>query len=187
MESMLQNPQMMQQMTAMMSNPAFMDSMIAANPALGNILTPEMRTMMQSPFFQQMLSDPNMVRSMMQMSGGMGGANPLGSFPTQSPAAAAGNANTPSATGTQPNATPGSGLGLDPAMLQQMMQSLGGGGGGFGAPAAPQDTRPPEERFQVQLQQLNEMGFWDAAKNIRALLATGGNVNAAIEYLFSNP
>lgn len=50
---------------------------------------------------------------------------------------------------------------FDPAMMQQMMGAMGGGGfggglggglGGFGATAAPADTRPPEERFQVQLQ-----------------------------------
>ncbi|KAE9394732.1 hypothetical protein BT96DRAFT_958737 [Gymnopus androsaceus JB14] len=59
-----------------------------------------------------------------------------------------------------------------------------GGLGGFGAPpAAPADSRPPEERFQVQLQQLNDMGFTNAAQNIRALLATGGNVHSAIEYI----
>ncbi|KAI8578125.1 hypothetical protein K450DRAFT_248224 [Umbelopsis ramanniana AG] len=51
--------------------------------------------------------------------------------------------------------------------------------------SAPTDNRPPEERFQVQLQQLNEMGLWDAAKNIRALQTTNGDVNAAIEILFS--
>jgi ubiquilin len=58
-----------------------------------------------------------------------------------------------------------------------------GGAGGFGAPAAPTDTRPPEERFQVQLEQLQGMGFLNAAQNVRALLATGGNVHAAIEYI----
>lgn len=79
-----------------------------------------------------------------------------------------------------------------------------GGLGGFGAPqtpAVPADTRSPEERFQVQLQvgsfrdsyrvrssdqssqQLNDMGFSNGQQNVRALLATGGNVHAAIEYI----
>lgn len=47
----------------------------------------------------------------------------------------------------------------------------------------PANTQPPEERFQVQLQQLQDMGFTNAAQNVRALLATGGNVHAAIEYI----
>jgi ubiquilin len=50
-------------------------------------------------------------------------------------------------------------------------------------PPPPSDTRPPEERFQVQLQQLQDMGFYNASQNVRALLATGGNVHTAIEYI----
>ena len=65
-------------------------------------------------------------------------------------------------------------------MLAQLLAGQAGG-----TPAAP--SQPPEERFQVQLQQLQDMGFYDASSNIRALLATGGNVNAAIEYLLQNP
>ena len=33
------------------------------------------------------------------------------------------------------------------------------------------------------VQQLQDMGFTNAAQNVRALLATGGNVHAAIEYI----
>ncbi|KZT01147.1 uncharacterized protein LAESUDRAFT_717669 [Laetiporus sulphureus 93-53] len=95
--------------------------------------------------------------------------------------------------GAAPGAVPGAGL-FDPAMMQQMLAAMGGQGGadpfglsalggGFPAPAAPADTRPPEERFQVQLQQLQDMGFTNASQNVRALLATAGNVNAAIEYI----
>jgi len=71
---------------------------------------------------------------------------------------------------------------MDPYLMQQMAAAFSGAGG---APVVPQ--QPPEERFHVQLQQLNDMGFWDATQNIRALLATGGEVNAAIEYLLRHP
>lgn len=57
--------------------------------------------------------------------------------------------------------------------------------GQFTPPAAPVSSEPPEIRFQNQLAQLNDMGFFDADENIRALLATGGNVNAAIERLLN--
>jgi len=75
---------------------------------------------------------------------------------------------------------------FNPALMQQMLGGGGFGGlGGFGgAPPPPADTRSPEERFQTQLQQLQEMGFTNAAQNVRALLATGGNVQAAVEYIF---
>ncbi|ORX82746.1 hypothetical protein K493DRAFT_411769 [Basidiobolus meristosporus CBS 931.73] len=51
-------------------------------------------------------------------------------------------------------------------------------------PKSPLSTfEPPEMRFRDQLQSLNEMGFNDATANIRALLATGGDLNSAVEYL----
>ena len=95
--------------------------------------------------------------------GGLGGAaNPTS---TQTPGtntdgttgqtqSATGATNTP---GTTPASQP-QGPFLDPLMMQQLMGAFGGPGGGalggglFGAPAAPADTRPPEERFQVQLE-----------------------------------
>jgi ubiquilin len=48
------------------------------------------------------------------------------------------------------------------------------------------NNQPPEVRFQVQLQQLRDMGFYDPAANVRALTATMGNVEAAVEYLLNN-
>jgi ubiquilin len=46
-------------------------------------------------------------------------------------------------------------------------------------------TEPPEVRFAVQLQQLQDMGFPNQQANIAALQATNGNVEAAIERLLS--
>lgn len=74
------------------------------------------------------------------------------------------------------------GSGIDPfAML-----GGGGGAGAFGAPA-PADNRPPEERYATQLGQLNEMGFYNFDQNIQALTRSGGDVNGALEWLFSQP
>ncbi|KAG2186052.1 hypothetical protein INT43_002490, partial [Umbelopsis isabellina] len=82
--------------------------------------------------------------------------------------------------------------------MQQMMQQQQQGGGQagntqappffnpFGAPqASSTPSEPPEQRFASQITQLEEMGFSERDKNIRALLATGGNVQAAIEYLLT--
>ena len=58
----------------------------------------------------------------------------------------------PATSGTAAAHPPGGGgLFGDPALMQQMLGAFGGGGLG-GAPATPADARPPEERFQVQLQ-----------------------------------
>lgn len=89
---------------------------------------------------------------------------------------------------------------MDPANMRAMMQmqqamaqlnssGLGGMGiGGFGFPSAlpSAPTQPPEQLYAVQLVQLSDMGFYDAASNIRALQATGGNVHAAVERLLSS-
>ncbi|CAO3623438.1 unnamed protein product [Mucor fragilis] len=193
---MLQNPMFAQYMSNVLQNPAVLDSIIQTNPQLSG-MGPEIRNMMQSPEFRQMLSNPDMIRQMATMASAMQGANGAGA---PGFGAGAGAANpfaammSPPATGSpntndqqqqqQQQQNPFAGFGNVPPVdpqLQQRMAAL------FGNPTAPSpaDTRSPEERFQVQLQQLNEMGFWDAAKNIRALTATGGNVNAAIEMLFS--
>ncbi|CAO3571495.1 unnamed protein product [Mortierella alpina] len=44
-------------------------------------------------------------------------------------------------------------------------------------------TQSPEERFEAQLASLRDMGFSDTSRNVRALLASGGDVNSAIEFL----
>ncbi|KAK6387357.1 hypothetical protein LTS17_000625 [Exophiala oligosperma] len=82
----------------------------------------------------------------------------------------------------------GGGAGGNAGALPNFYDLLGGGGlGGGGGPASPPDNRPPEERYATQLQQLNDMGFYDFDRNIQALRRTGGSVNGAIEYLLSNP
>ncbi|OCF35281.1 ubiquilin [Kwoniella heveanensis BCC8398] len=245
MTGMMNSPEFLQSMADMMSRPEVLDQIIATNPQL-RAMGPQVRQMMQSPLFRQMMSNPETLRMMMQMQGGMGGQgggfggggfNPFGgadggagagqagttNAPTEpfpnlfAPAAAAAAANpsaggsstnTPGSPGSNANppanpfaalfgANPGAGAGaglggaggnpfggFDPSLL---FGGPGGAGGlgGWGAPAAPRDERPPEEIYATQLGQLNAMGLWDAQKNIRALRSTGGNVEAAIELIFS--
>lgn len=53
------------------------------------------------------------------------------------------------------------------------------GGAGFGMPP----VADPATAYAGQIQQLQDMGFSDRDANIRALQATGGNVNAAVDRL----
>lgn len=141
-----------------------------------------------------MLSNPEALRNAMQMQsmmrgggggGGFGGGAGAGAITGGAANAALFNpwaSNAPTATA----APGGQAMGAGPiggaegmagmAEYMRMMQEMR-------TPAQP--TTSPEERFQVQLGQLADMGFSDPARNIRALLATGGNVQAAIEYLFT--
>ncbi|KAI8380719.1 hypothetical protein BD560DRAFT_386914 [Blakeslea trispora] len=77
-------------------------------------------------------------------------------------------------------------------LLQQMMMGLPTNPYGAGSfsdfgfqQQQPSSSEPPEVRFRDQLAQLEEMGFSEKSANVRALMATGGNVQAAIEYLLS--
>ncbi|KAF5376724.1 hypothetical protein D9615_007800 [Tricholomella constricta] len=51
------------------------------------------------------------------------------------------------------------------------------------SPPAPTPPTRPSRPPSPTRQQLNDMGFSNAAQNVRALLATGGNVHSAIEYI----
>ena len=61
------------------------------------------------------------------------------------------------------------------------MQGMGGAGAGAGA----NSSQPPRERFASELAQIKEMGFNDEETILQMLQQTNGNVNLAIERLFS--
>jgi ubiquilin len=77
------------------------------------------------------------------------------------------------------------------AHLQRVMGGGAGGGfggspfGGMGASAPVTPPADPETAYAAQISQLNDMGFFDPAENVRALVATNGNVSAAIERLLN--
>lgn len=122
---------------------------------------------------RNIMQNPQAMQQMMQMMGGGAGgagANPFGAFGQNPPATGAGAGDAGSQQGNPFAALFGPG---------------GGFGGGFGAPPAPADNRPPEEVYQSQLSQLNEMGFYEFDRNVSALRRSGGNVQGAIEYLLN--
>ena len=57
----------------------------------------------------------------------------------------------------------------------------------MGVPAEVTSVEQPEIRFATQLRQLQDMGFYNPVENVQALQMTGGNVEAALEWLFSRP
>ncbi|KAF1923692.1 uncharacterized protein M421DRAFT_425581 [Didymella exigua CBS 183.55] len=121
---------------------------------------------------RNIMQNPQAMQQMMQMMGGGAagaGANPFGAFgQTPSAGAGAGDVGSQQANPFAALFGPGSGF-----------------GGGFGGPPAPADNRPPEEVYESQLRQLNEMGFYEFDRNVSALRRSGGNVQGAIEYLLN--
>ncbi|KAJ2448665.1 hypothetical protein GGF42_005031 [Coemansia sp. RSA 2424] len=160
MEQMYSNPMVQQMMAQLSANPEMLRTMIESNPMIQQQLTPQMREMLANPEFLRMATNPDMMRATAQMQAAMQRMQGGG----------------------------GGGLPQSPPPFNMPFNPFGAAAGNPGnAAAAAASQAPPEERFQQQLQQLNDMGFWNAAQNIRALSITGGNVEAAIEYLLSNP
>lgn len=106
---------------------------------------------------------------MQQMLGAMGGGNNATGSPLGAEAGAGATQFNPFAAMFGPG-----GMGMP--QQQQLPQQ----------PAAPVDTRPPEERYEEQLRQLNEMGFYEFERNVEALRRTGGSVQGAVEYLLTH-
>lgn len=137
-----------------------------------------------NPFAQiaqnPLLQNPALMQQMLNAFGGEGG-NPAGTGGGVGGDGGGGGAGAGAGTGA------GAGQAFNPlaaifspeglaAMQQQQQQAAA-------QPAAPADTRPPEERYEEQLRQLNEMGFYEFERNIEALRRAGGSVQGAVEYL----
>ncbi|QLQ81805.1 hypothetical protein HG537_0G00590 [Torulaspora globosa] len=207
---MLDNPIFQSQMNEMLSNPQMVDFMIQSNPQL-QAMGPQARQFLQSPFFRQMLTNPQMIRQSMQLSSmlnpnGAGEAgSTAGSFP------APGDTNTETRTG-EASSTTGAGTApenpfaalfnpannpfaammgqnaaargtqqappFDPSLLASLL-------GGSTQQNVERDNRPPEERYEQQLRQLNDMGFHDFEKNVAALRRSGGSVQGALDNLLN--
>lgn len=110
---------------------------------------------------------------------------PIGPIGPTGPASSPGSTGTgiPPATTVSSSAptetiSPTSESGPSQQFIQQMVQALTGG--------SPPQPPNPEVRFQQQLEQLNAMGFLNREANLQALIATGGDINAAIERLLGS-
>lgn len=199
---MMSSPMFQEQMNALLLNPQMLDFMINQNPQL-RAMGPQVRTMLQLPMFREMITNPETMRSMMNLRNMQGGgaegaalAFPApGANPTVNEGGESQTLGQTEGQGSTPGQTPGQtpGVGANPlaslfpnGMPADPFSMFGGAGAGAGAGAAPpRDDRPPEERYETQLRQLNDMGFFDFDQNVAALRRSGGSVQGAIEYLLS--
>ncbi|KAK9164698.1 hypothetical protein Syun_005600 [Stephania yunnanensis] len=165
----MQSPAVSQLMQNFMSDPQYMNQILGMDSHLRSILdsNPQIREMMQNPEFLRQLTSPETVQQLSALQ------QSLFSLLPQRTTQESGQTGTGAGAATMNN------MGLE--MLMNMF-----GGLGAGSPGVP-NTMPPEQLYATQLSQLQEMGFIDTQENIRALSATFGNVNAAIERLLGNP
>lgn len=70
--------------------------------------------------------------------------------------------------------------------LTELIRNGGGGGGGYIQGSDRSEViRDGRERYGEQIELLNAMGFSDEYRNIEALIVSGGNVEAAVNYLMN--
>ncbi|KAI1233244.1 Ubiquilin-1, partial [Lamprotornis superbus] len=182
MQNMLSAPYMRSMMQSLSQNPDLAVQMMLNNPLFaGNSQLQEQMRQQLPTFLQQMqnpdtlsaMSNPRAMQALLQIQQGLQtlaveapglipGFNPgLGGVGSSGAPTAS---TVPSSVSTE-NTSPASGT-AEPGH-QQFLQN-------------------PEVRFQQQLEQLSAMGFLNREANLQALIATGGDINAAIERLLAS-
>ncbi|XP_070823476.1 ubiquilin-4 isoform X2 [Chaetodon trifascialis] len=177
----MSNPQLMSQIMGnpliqnMMSNPDLMRQMFAGSPQMQQLV--EQNANMQNPETLSMLSNPRAMQALIQIQQG------LQTLETEVPGFMSRGFTVPPTTGgsippenPRPPAMAAASSPSQQQLMQQMLQMFAGGG---------PSLQTPEVRFQQQLDQLNAMGFINREANLQALIATGGDVNAAVERLLA--
>uniref|UniRef100_A0A8C5L1X3 Ubiquilin 1 n=1 Tax=Jaculus jaculus TaxID=51337 RepID=A0A8C5L1X3_JACJA len=185
MQSLSQNPDLAAQM--MLNNPLF-----AGNPQLQEQMRQQLPTFlqqMQNPDTLSAMSNPRAMQALLQIQQGLQtlATEAPGLIPGFTPGLGAAAGNTGGSSGanvssTSPsentNPAAGNAESAHQQFIQQMLQALAG--------VNPQQLQNPEVRFQQQLEQLSAMGFLNREANLQALIATGGDINAAIERLLGS-
>ncbi|XP_061461665.1 ubiquilin-4 isoform X2 [Rhineura floridana] len=185
-QTLAQNPDIAAQM--MVNAPLF-----AGNPPLQEHLRlqlPAFLQQMQNPDSLSVLTNPRAMQALLQIQQGLqmlqteapGLVPSLGTFGTpRIPPPSAGGSTIPetpiSSASTPASASPAGDSDPHQHLMQHMIQLLAG---------ANSQAQTPEVRFQQQLEQLNAMGFINREANLQALIATGGDINAAIERLLGS-
>lgn len=141
--------------------------------------------MMSDPSILQAMSRPEVREALQNIQ------TSLGTINREAPglARAMGLPNMPEG---MPNLGAGGGLaGMDLGSLLGNANLGGNAAAGAGANAggnnATAQSRPPQEQYKDQLESLTAMGFNNEERNIRALIAVGGDVQRAVNWLIENP
>ncbi|XP_058796661.1 ubiquilin-1 [Phymastichus coffea] len=203
MRNMLNAPYTRSMLEAMAADPSMASRVISANPFLrGNpqmqeqltSMMPQLIQQMQNPQIQNLVTNPDAMSALMQIQQGMEQLrnvapdlvgnlgitvppNPL-STSSATPTTTTANATNTTTTGQQNDAT------NQDAFSQFMTRMLSAMALNQGAEV--DGLPPPEERYRAQLEQLTAMGFVNRDANLQALIATFGDINAAVERLLAN-
>ncbi|GAB0098519.1 ubiquilin-1 [Sergentomyia squamirostris] len=196
MQNLLNAPYTRDMMRAMSADPAMAANIINQSPLLANNpqLQEQMRQMMpnflnrmQDPEVQSMMTNPQALNAIMQIQQGMeqlraaapGLVGSLG-IPAPPPGGIPDTTSTPTSTPTAGVIPPSPTAAHNPQLFSEFMSRMLNGMATGGNP-----NQPPEERYSTQLEQLTAMGFVNREANLQALIATFGDINAAVERLLA--
>ncbi|XP_036259106.1 ubiquilin-1 isoform X4 [Molothrus ater] len=188
---MFNTPGMQSLLQQITENPQLMQNMLSA-PYMRSMMqslsqNPDLAVQMQNPDTLSAMSNPRAMQALLQIQQGLQtlATEAPGLIPGFNPGLGGGGSSgtptpstVPSSVSTE-NTSPASGT-AEPGHQQfvhQMLQALAG---------ANAQLQNPEVRFQQQLEQLSAMGFLNREANLQALIATGGDINAAIERLLGS-
>ncbi|GAB5579729.1 ubiquilin-1 isoform X2 [Prionailurus iriomotensis] len=189
--SMFNTPGMQSLLQQITENPQLMQNMLSA-PYMRSMMqslsqNPDLAAQMQNPDTLSAMSNPRAMQALLQIQQGLQtlATEAPGLIPGFTPGLGAlggtggssGSSGSNSAPGDNPSPTTGATEPGHQQFIQQMLQALAG--------VNPQ-LQNPEVRFQQQLEQLSAMGFLNREANLQALIATGGDINAAIERLLGS-
>ncbi|XP_035895336.1 ubiquilin-1 [Anopheles stephensi] len=202
MSNMLNSPTTRSMMEALSADPAMAAQLMSQNPLLANnpaqqeqlrAMMPQLLRQMQNPEVQQMVTNPQALNAILQIQQGMEqlrsaapglmssmGIPPMPGAPTSTAAGATTNTSGGAATTAGDASTgqaPPNNDGLFSEFMARMINGMSSGTA---------DTNiPPEERYRSQLDQLMAMGFVNREANLQALIASFGDINAAVERLLA--
>lgn len=190
MQNLMNAPYTRSMLEAMQADPNMAANLINQSPLLaGNpALQDQMRSMMpqflqqlQNPDMTEAMTNPQALNAIMQIQQGMEqlrqvapglvgtlGVPPVPPVTTTIPTSGQNTTTTTGNTGNQA---------LFSDFMSRMMQGM--------ANNATNTNQAPEERYSSQLEQLTAMGFVNREANLQALIATFGDINAAIERLLA--
>lgn len=204
---MMENPQLMRNilnapytrsmLEAMAADPAMANRVIAANPFFRanpqmqeqlRAMMPAFLQQMQDPQIQNIVTNPDALAAIMQIQQGMEQLRTVAPELVENMGITVPPASAPPATGSTNSSTPNtqqSETNQQDAFSQYMARVISAMALNQGVEVDGQVV-PAEERYRAQLEQLTAMGFVNRDANLQALIATFGDINAAVERLLAN-
>ncbi|KAH8316089.1 hypothetical protein KR074_002105 [Drosophila pseudoananassae] len=213
MQNLLNAPYTRSMMETMSQDPEMASRLLSTSPLLSNNpamqdqvrqMMPQFMAQMNNPEVMNMITNPEAMNAILQIQQGMEqlrSAAPglVGTLGIPPPPPGVNSASDPASgdgTTTANNVSPPSGGNASTAGTGVPNLAPGGGPNAQlfndfmmrmlnGMSNNADSTQPPEVRYQSQLEQLAAMGFANREANLQALIATFGDINAAVERLLS--